>query len=207
MAIISVKNVSISFDQVNLFEKLSFEIMPGEKVAIIGESGKGKSTVLSLLLGFIPAKSGRIEIDGLELNKLNIREIRKKIAWLPQEISAKFQSVEEMFFAPFQFANNKKNEPTRSQVLAVLQLFNLEEKILGQMPFQISGGQKQRIALAACLLQKKKILILDEPSSALDNKNREKITDYILAQKDLTVIASVHDDYWINKSDKVIELA
>jgi len=135
------------------------------------------------LAGFIPDFSGDIAVNDIPLNAHNINEIRKLIAWLPQETALNFKSVKELFYAPF-----------------------VSKDLLSKENKDISGGQRQRIILASCLLLNKPILLLDEPTSALDEKIKRKIADYIFNKNNLTVVAATHDSYWIKNSDLEIKL-
>jgi len=203
---IEISHLNLNFKNEIIFDNFSLLINKGEKVAVIGESGKGKTTFLNLLAGFIPDYSGNVSIFGHELNAENISEIRKHNAWLPQDISLSVKTVRELFFEPFEFTLNRDLKPSSESVSQIFSEFDLSENLLNKKTNEISGGQKQRIILASCLLLKKPLLLVDEPTSALDEKIKQKITDYILKQKKLTVIAATHDDYWIKSSDKVIEL-
>jgi len=203
---IEISHLNLKFKNETIFNDFSLTIKKGEKIAFTGESGKGKTTFLNLLAGFIPDYNGNVSIFEKNLNTDNIAEIRKNIAWLPQDISLSVKTVRELFFEPFEFALNKILKPSPENVSQIFSEFDLSEKLLDKKTNEISGGQKQRIILASCLLLKKPLLLADEPTSALDEKIKQKITDYILKQEDLTVIAATHDDYWIKSSDKVIEL-
>ena len=204
--IIQVKNIKVAYGSQIVIENLSFDIEKGQKVAITGESGKGKSTLLNVMAGFTPFQNGEILMFDKALDETNIGFIRQQMAWLPQETSLQFDSVQEMIYAPFEFAANSSNKPTSEQVNEVFENLSLPLELLQKTPATISGGQRQRILLASSLLLKKPLLITDEPTSALDEVNRQRITDYVLSHKDLTVIASTHDKYWMEKSDKIIAL-
>ena len=204
--VIQVKNIKVSYGSQVVIENLSFDVAQGQKVAITGESGKGKSTVLNVLAGFTPFQSGEILLFDKSLDETNVAFIRQQIAWLPQETALQFDSVQEMIDAPFEFAANAANKPTQSQIQEVFENLNLPLTLLQKTPATISGGQRQRILLASSVLLKKPLLITDEPTSALDEANRQRITDYVLSHKELTVIASTHDKYWMEKSDKIIAL-
>ena len=204
--VIQVKNIKVAYGSQVVIENLSFDIEQGQKVAITGESGKGKSTVLNVLAGFTPFQSGEIFLFDKSLDETNVAFIRQQIAWLPQETALQFDSVQEMIDAPFEFAANAANKPTQSQIQEVFENLNLPLTLLQKTPATISGGQRQRILLASSVLLKKPLLITDEPTSALDEANRQRITDYVLSHKELTVIASTHDKYWMEKSDKIIAL-
>lgn len=201
-----ISNLSLNFNNEKIFDNFSLKIKRGEKVAVTGESGKGKSTLLNLLAGFIPEYKGEISIFNKLLSPEMVSEIRKDIAWLPQDTSLAVKTVDELFFSPFEFNLNKKQRPSQEEISKIFSEFELPEILLLKKTNEISGGQRQRIILACCLLLKKPLFLADEPTSALDEKNKKKITNYILNRKELTVIAATHDDYWIKKSDKVIEL-
>lgn len=203
---IKIKDLQLSFKDQVIFKDFSLTLQKGEKLAITGESGIGKSTLLNLLTGFIPDFKGDVLVAGIRLNSENINKIREKIAWLPQEMGLSFNTVSELLFAPFEFEINKKNKPSKEEIVTLFDEFKLSESLLNKKLKEISGGQKQRILLISCLLQKKPLLLLDEPTSALDKKIKEQVANYIFKQKELTVIAVTHDEYWIEKSEKVIEL-
>ncbi|MCF6183643.1 MAG: ATP-binding cassette domain-containing protein [Bacteroidales bacterium] len=203
---IEISKLNINFKDEIIFSNFSLLIKKGEKVAITGKSGKGKTTLLNLLAGFVPDYKGVVSIFGKSLNAENISEIRKNIAWLPQDTSLAVKTVEELFYAPFEFEINKKNKPGKNEIAEIFKEFELSESLLDKKINEISGGQKQRIMLASCFLLKKSLLLIDEPTSALDEKVKRKITDYILNRKNLTVVAATHDEYWIKKSDKFVEL-
>jgi len=205
--IIEIKNLEVNFKDTSLYNGLSATIYKNEKVAITGESGSGKSTLLNVLLGFIPTFKGEIYIDGLELSPKNIDEIRKKTAFVPQELSfTVFPSVKELFFRPFQFKANRHLFPAKEQIKEIFDLFELDMQLLERNIKEISGGQKQRIVLAGGVLLKKPVLLLDEPTSALNTEIKNKITDYLLQLPDTTIIASTHDEYFINQAQKIIKL-
>ena len=174
---IEIKDLNISFENEIIFKDFSLSLKKGEKLAVTGESGKGKSTLLNLLAGFIPDYKGNISIFGIELNHITILEIRKKIAWLPQDTSLNIKTVKELFFAPFEFHLNKENRPSKKEISEMFKHFDLSENLLQKKVKEISGGQKQRIILASCLLSEKPLLLADEPTSALDEKIKHKVTD------------------------------
>ncbi len=203
---VKINNLSIEFKSEVIFKKFSLEIRKGEKIAISGKSGRGKSTLLNLLAGFIPDFSGEVFIDNIRLEPGNIGEIRGLIAWLPQDTSLNFDTVSDLFYAPFGFAKNKKDIPGKDEISEIFKAFELDESLMSKGIKEISGGQKQRIILASCMLLKKPLVLLDEPTSALDENIKEKVTDYILDKKDITVLAATHDAYWVDNSDKEIKL-
>lgn len=203
---IDIKGLNIQYRQEVIFDNFDWKIEKGEKLAIIGDSGKGKSTLLNLLAGFIPQFTGGVTINHVELSPETILSIRQQIAYLPQDIGLNLNTVEELFYMPFEFELNKSKRPTQKQIIEIFEHFGLSMVLLTKKVNEISGGQKQRILLASCLLLEKEIILLDEPTSALDKSVKEKITDYVLAKKNTTVIAVTHDDYWLSKSTQTLHL-
>ena len=203
---VTINNLNISFGNEVVHKDFSLSVKKGEKLAITGEPGKGKTTLLNVLAGFIPNYEGEISVDGIGLNSKTVNEIRAKMAWLPQDTTLTLESVEELFFAPFEFVQNKAEKPTKEEIEAIFKAFNLSVELLTKKVNEVSGGQKQRIILASCLLLNKPLLLIDEPTSALDQAVKERVTNYILNKKELTVIAVTHDEYWIGNSDDVLEI-
>ncbi len=205
--IIEIRNLRVKFKDKVLYNGLNADIYKNEKVAIAGESGSGKSTLINVLLGFIPQFEGEITIDGKKLSPKYINEIRKITALVPQELNfSVFPTVKKLFFRPFEFKANKHLFPSQQEIKDIFDKFELDINLLNHSIKEISGGQKQRIVLASAVLLKKPILYLDEPTSALNTEIKNKITDYILGLKNTTVIASTHDEYFINNAQKVIKL-
>lgn len=203
---ITINNLNISFEEEVVHKNFSLIVKKGQKLAITGESGRGKSTLLNALAGFIPHYEGQISVDGITLSANTVEEIRAKMAWLPQNTSLHLGSVAELLLAPFEFVQNRDNRPSKEDIAAIFKAFDLQDTLLSKKVSEISGGQKQRIVLASCLLLNKPLLLIDEPTSALDNTVKEKVANYILQQERLTVVAVTHDQYWIEHCDEVITI-
>ncbi|PQJ83428.1 thiamine ABC transporter ATP-binding protein [Aliivibrio sifiae] len=174
-----------------LFE-FDLTVNEGDVVAILGPSGAGKSTLLSLLAGFIDPESGNISIEQQSL--LSLAPHQRPLSMLFQEHN---------LFAHLSIADNiglgikpnlRLSDKEKEQVTRAAQQVGVGE-LLHRLPEQLSGGQKQRVALARCLVQKKPVLLLDEPFSALDPMLREEmialIRELIKSQK-LTVLMVTH---------------
>jgi len=193
-------------------KKLNFKIKLGEKVAIIGKTGSGKSTVISLLCGLLDDYKGNIFVDGLDIKKINFQEWIKNISYVPQEIFLSNDTI----YDNIKFLKNDtevdKNELHRAADLATVTEF-VEQKenkintVVGDNGKNLSGGQKQRVGLARGFLKKTKILILDEATNQLDKKTEEKIYNNIEKNfPNITLIVITHNHNLLDFFDKVINL-
>lgn len=204
---INIKNLSLQYGEEILFTDFNLSVEPGENVVLLGPSGSGKSSILHLLLGFIKPQTGEIKIDGSVLSPNTIKKIRKQTAWLPQELNLQMDTVKELLTETFQLHYNKKNAPSQALIEETLNALDLDASILNKKTNEISGGQKQRIMLASCLLLRKPLLLLDEPSSALDAESVERLAQLIKQQKGITVLSSSHDQKWIDHCDRIVYIS
>jgi putative ABC transport system ATP-binding protein len=204
---INFKNISLRLNSTQIFENFSFLLEKGEKGAIKGKSGKGKTTLFNMLMGFITPDSGEIIFDSLTVNQKNISKIRKRIAWLPQNpsIIGSGKIIDEIML-PFHFSVNKNILPDIVTIESELAKLNLDKSILNSSFAEISGGEKQRLGIMICKLLKREVLLLDEPTSALDKTNLGNVVNYLCSQKNLTVLSASHDDDWLKHCSKIIEI-
>ncbi len=203
---IHIDNLTIGFDDIAIIENFNASIKKGEHVVFTGGSGIGKTTLLNTLLGFVPFEKGNISMLGMPLNKENIHAIRKELAYIPQEVTPPYEIIRDIFFEPFTFKRNRTIRPTESETQDLLHQLGLPNTILGKTINEVSGGQKQRIMLASAFLLKKTILILDEPTTGLDENNIERVTEWLKQQKGLTILSTSHHRKWIAHADKSYNL-
>ena len=203
---IEYKNVTITLDRKELIKNFSLHIKPGEKVVLTGPSGVGKSTLLNVLMGFVPSFKGEIKINKTPLRPETLDKLRMQIAWLPQEPQTEAQTVKDWIYFPFTFKKNIHLTPETKEIINLLERFYLSSEILKTPVQDISGGEKQRILLISLLLLKRPILLLDEPTSALDAKSEEAVADYLLAETDTTILSVSHDEKWMNKFERQIKI-
>lgn len=203
---IILRNISKSFNSVNIISNLSLEIPAGSKVAVTGKSGAGKSTLVNMLMGFILPDSGNITLLGMDVNEENIDEIRENLSWVPQELNIDVRYVRDLLLLPFGYNKNKNNIPSEKTIINALDVFGLNEDILTKDVSEISGGEKQRIFLTSSSLLKRKICFLDEPTSGLDSDTKRKVINYFLHECASTVVAVTHDREWMDNSDIKIDL-
>lgn len=203
---IDVSNLCVSYNEQPVFKDVSFRLDQGEKMVIAGKSGSGKTTMLHALLGFVSYCRGSITINGKPLLKNNISFIREITSYMPQEAVFPKVSVKSLLFDPFRWNKNKAIVQTNQKVYQYLQRLKLPENILEKDLNEISGGQKQRLLLLSILLLNKKILILDEPTSSLDEEISNEIREYLIHELDKTILISTHDSTWKKYVDKTLEL-
>ncbi|MCY1720024.1 ATP-binding cassette domain-containing protein [Prolixibacteraceae bacterium Z1-6] len=196
---IHFENISLSFSEKIIFDNLTITINQGEKICLSGPSGRGKSTLLNLLQGYVLPNKGKIIINGKVLNDSTIREIRKQIISIPQNINLPVKNGMELVEL-LEISQNLHAIKEYNQKL------DLESDILIKDFAKISGGQKQRLLISICLSQPKDIILMDEPTSSLDDKSIELLINVIGELKGRTIISASHNQLWAKSSDKIIEL-
>lgn len=192
---IEIENISVCFGDLVLFEHLNLHVSRSESVCICGESGSGKTSLLKAIMGFVPISEGIVKVDGVELTSRNADSIRRKIAWIPQELALPSEWVSDMVRMPFELRANRETGFDMKRLLDNFALLGLEEELYHKRVHEVSGGQRQRIMLAVTSLLNKSVLIVDEPTSALDPSSCERVIDFCkrLCRKGMTVLAVSHD--------------
>jgi ATP-binding cassette subfamily B (MDR/TAP) protein 1 len=156
-------------------ENVNFKIEPGQKVALVGFSGSGKSTVIKLLERFYEPTKGNILIDGVDIKDYNLLELRKQIGLVGQEpILFRTNIFNNIKYGKLDSKQNLVIEAAKNA--SIDYLFNTQNNDLDTKS-KISGGEKQRVSIARAFLKNPKILLLDEPTSALDKKNEIEVTE------------------------------
>ena len=203
---ISFLDLSFCFDSKKIISNFSEIVNRGEHVCLMGESGSGKSTLLNSVVGLSVPTSGKILLGDLEVNAANLRQIRTRVAWLPQHLALPYASVEEMLKAPYEWIVNRHLHFDRERCLHLFRQLGLESSLLEKNLSKISGGERQRVALVSALMLDRKVLLLDEPSSALDLSSRDKLIDLLRNLRDTTVLSITHDEAWARSMDRTIVL-
>lgn len=203
--IIRFDQVSVTAHEKVILSNVSFALFQGEKAALYGKSGSGKSSVLRTLLGLHPLQSGNVYFQEKPLTSASIQTIRNCAAYIGQEPVLGAESVREALLLPFQFKAHREHQPTEAQLLEVLQRLQLPPDILNQQSSRISGGEKQRIALARGLLLGKTLYLLDEVTSALDTESKQAVFD-VFSNPLLTVLSVAHDPEWLERCSIIFEL-
>ena len=179
---IEFRNVSFAYNESNILEKINLIIPAGKKAALVGLSGSGKSTILSLLLNFFNNYSGTILIDDQDIKEHSITSLRENIALVTQETMLFNDSISSNI--QYGKLSSTTSDINKAASLAGIDEFanklpNKLETIVGESGIKVSGGQRQRIAIARAILKNSPILLLDEATSSLDNITENKIQSSI----------------------------
>ena len=200
---LELKHITKSYDGVTILKDIDLEINDGEIVSILGPSGCGKTTLLNLVLGLTPADSGRIIFDGKDITNVPMEERGFNIVFQDYALFPNLNVYKNITYG----LRNKPDISTKEEVDEFIALLGLNEHLNKKIE-QLSGGQKQRVALARTMVMKPKILLLDEPLSALDGVIKESIKEKIkeIARNfRLTTIIVTHDpEEALTLSDKVL---
>lgn len=215
-----IKNPGIKFEDVSfsygvhrpVFSRLTLSIKANEKVGLVGVSGAGKSSMVSLLLKYFHPSAGRILIDGHDIAHCSSDSVRKSIAVIPQDIMLFHRTIREnILYGRLSASNNEIEMAARMANIHddIMKLPDGYESMVGERGVKLSGGQRQRIAIARAILKSAPILILDEATSSLDTKTEQLIQsslNNILYGDTMTVIAIAHRLSTLKHMDRIIVL-
>ena len=200
---LELKNVKKSYDGTVVLKDISLDIEEGEIVSILGPSGCGKTTLLNLILGIVDADGGKIIFNGEDLTEVPMEKRGFNIVFQDYALFPNLNVYQNITYG----LRNKPEISSKEEVEELIHLLGLEEHLTKRIG-QLSGGQKQRVALARTMVMKPKILLLDEPLSALDGVIKESIKDRIKTiakEYNLTTIIVTHDpEEALTLSDRVM---
>ncbi len=205
------KNINFYYEgQKNLLKNLSFKIKMGEMVGIIGPSGVGKTTIVDLALRLFEPQSGEILLDGKSVKNIALKEWRKNISYVSQDIFLKNDTIEKNI----SFYDEEIKETDIIKAAKMANIYDFVKKLpsgfqtmVGERGMQLSGGERQRIVLARALARNPEILILDEATSALDNESELLIKKSIEQLKgEITIITIAHRLSTVKSVDKLFAL-
>ena len=208
---IKFNDVSFQYDQRSILKQVSFDVPAGQKIAVVGDSGAGKSTIIKLLFRFYDVKSGAITIDGVDIRDLTQLALRKAIAVVPQDTVLFNDSIYE---------NIRYGRPdaTEEDIKQATQLAHLSDFIeslpdkgntkVGERGLKLSGGEKQRVAIARAVLKGAPILVFDEATSSLDSRSEQAILSALRdAAKGHTSLVVAHRLSTIIDADQIVVLS
>ncbi len=214
---ISLKSVNYTYNY-----KTNLEIDEGSYTVIVGKTGSGKSTLIEHINGLLLPTKGEVAVDNILItnpqSKKERRELAKKLKILRQDVAVLFQFSEQqlfetsvlkdIIFAPLNYGVAEEKAILKAKEL--IKLVGLDESYLDKSPFELSGGEMRKVALCGVLALEPKVLILDEPTVALDYQSREEIMAMVKRLKEefnMTIVLVTHNmDYVLEYADKVFVL-
>ena len=215
---VQIENVSFSYtEERQILNDVSFEILPGQKVAVVGPSGAGKSTLSRLLFRFYEPDQGRILVDGQDISDVTQTSLRENIGIVPQDTVLFNQSI----FHNIHYANQEASLEDVQNAARVANIHGFIESlpdgydtIVGERGLKLSGGEKQRIAIARVILKNPRILVFDEATSSLDSRSEQSIlsslkevamqhTTLVIAHRLSTIIDA--DSILVMDKGKIVE--
>lgn len=210
-------NGAITFENVNfsypsradfpVLKELNFQIAAGEKIALVGQSGSGKSTIINLLMRFYPIQNGMITVDSTSINSYNLTEYRHNIGVVPQEVILFGGTILEniLYGKPDASLDEIKDAARKGNALEFIESFPEGfQTVVGERGVKLSGGQRQRIAIARAILKDPAILILDEATSSLDAKSETLVQQALeKLMEGRTTIVIAHRLSTIKKVDRI----
>lgn len=224
---ISLKNVSYTYNYKTPYARevlkdINLNIEEGSYTVIIGKTGSGKSTLIEHINGLLLPTHGEVLVNNVLItnpkSKKEKRELAKKLKVLRQDVAVLFQFSEQqlfetsvlkdIIFAPLNYGISEERAISKAKEL--IKLVGLDESYLDKSPFELSGGEMRKVALCGVLALEPKVLILDEPTVALDYKSREEIMTMVKKLKDelnMTIVLISHNmNYVLEYADKVFVL-
>jgi len=205
---INFENVSFAYGSKKIFDDFSLRVKPGEKVAIVGGSGSGKTSLIRLLFRLYDVQKGAITVDGVDIRDVKQEIFRSQMSIVPQD-SILFNDTlanNIKFSQPNASKEELRNAIKKSALDSfVNKLDKKEDTLVGERGVKLSGGERQRVSIARAMLARKKIVVLDEPTSSLDSKTEKQIQkgmDNLLRDKTSIIIA--HRLSTVMNSDRII---
>ena len=207
---IEVKKLTFSYNGISVLKDIQFQIHEGETLAIVGNTGSGKSTLVNLLCRLFPAPTGTILIDGIDINDIPLQTLRKSIGYVPQDTFLFSATVKEnIAFGRPEAVFEAIEEASRvSDIWPDIQDFSQKfDTFVGERGITLSGGQKQRIAISRALLIDPRILVLDDALSSVDTYTEERILNRLSKElADRTAILISHRVSTVKLADQILVL-
>ena len=205
-------NVEFTYPEtkIDALKNITFSVKSGESLAIMGDVGSGKSTLVELICKVYSPNKGQILIDGLDLEKINLECLRSSIGYVPQNTFLFSDTIENNIKFGFNVAEKKTIEEVAKISCFEKDVQGFKDKfntMLGERGVNLSGGQKQRLSIARAIIKKPEILILDDSLSALDTETEKKILENLkYYNKKATIILTTHRISAAKKCDKILFL-
>jgi len=209
---IRFENVSFTYPDTGIqaLSNVSFEVLPGQRLAIVGRTGSGKTTIADLLLRMYDVKEGRILIDGVDIKQIDLYHLRRSIGYVPQDVFLFSDTVlNNIAFGKEGISREDAEFFAKSAAVhdEIMSLPNGYETVVGERGVTLSGGQKQRVSIARAFAKRPDVVLLDDCLSAVDTQTESRIVGYMEdALSDKTAIIITHRMYGMLEFDKIIVL-
>ena len=227
--ILNLKNLSVSYGDINILKDIDLSLKEGEILSIVGESGSGKSTLIKSIMGILDENAsidGKINFEGKDLTSLSLKDYRKikgnEISMIfqnPTEYFNPTRKISKQFIEAIRSHNDISKQEIQKKAINTFKFLGLQEgkKIWNSYPFELSGGMNQRVAIALSIMLEPKILLADEPTSALDvtvqaqvvkellKLRQELNTSIILVTHNIGVASYMADNIAVMYGGRIIE--
>ena len=204
---IEARELTVELGGRAVLDRVSLAVAPGEKVVVRGESGSGKSTLLATLVGARRPARGEIRVFGDPLDRFHAPAIRRRTFYMPQEVRPTGEETGREFVDHlFGFAATRAARPSPERLREELAAFALDPRLLDARLATLSGGERQRLALVRGLLLERELMLLDEVTSAVDERGRDRIVERLLGLEGVALVAVSHDPELAARADRVVEL-
>ncbi len=205
--VIVFENVNFRYEQnIEVLKDITFAIEKGESIGLVGANGVGKSTMMKLLLGLETANEGNIFVDGIEVNKKSLREIRQKVGFVLQNSDNQLfmhTVYEDICFGPKNYGfSSEEIEKRANDAMEKTGCAYIKDKQV----YKLSGGEKKLASIATILAMNPEVVVMDEPESSLDPMNRKRLIEIVNALDNTKIIASHDLDFIWDTTDKVLLL-
>ena len=223
MSILELRGASFSYGSRAVIDDVSLDVSEGETVGLVGESGAGKSTILSMLLGLAAPRAGTVLFDGEPLDIRDRRAMRRFRASVQTVFQDPYSSldprqrVDRIVGEPLRSLGIARGEEARRAAADALASVGLDDDALERYPHEFSGGQRQRIAIARAIVSKPRVLLADEPVSALDVTTRIQVIALleelrrasglalVMVSHDLSAVAAVCERTIVLRAGRIVE--
>lgn len=196
------ENISLSFEGNDILRDFSLDIKEGEKVLLDAPSGRGKSSLIKIFMGFITPQKGELYFQGKKVDKHSINKVRREVTWVNQDINLRKIKVADLLDEIKDFSSNKDIN-IYGNLNSLLEDFGLSREYLDKNVEKLSGGERQRLGLIIAILLDRKVLFLDEVTSSLDINMKKKVEEWIVST-DKTVVLVSHDTHWNKENFRVV---
>ncbi len=205
--LLSVRHLQFSYEKDPILKDLSFDLQGGESVGLVGANGAGKSTLLRLLVGLEPRLTGEVLVQGLFVRRENLERIRALIGYVFQDSESQLfmtTVAQDVAFGPRNYGASEEEVRKRTrEALEAVHIPHLADKSV----YKLSGGEKKLASIATILSMSPRLLLLDEPSAALDPRNRRHLIEVLNALPEAKLIASHDLDFILDTCQRVILLS